>query len=161
VARNKGKKPSGSKRNPRKPRDWDKAISVAYIRMIGFPNVTQKQAATEAGTSERSVRAWEASPWWPDAQAEARQRWLRGGDAAAMSGILEGMKDPAEYAQMSRYWADRRIPELTPPRQRKEHTGPDGGPIQHVTHDLSNLTDEELELAEQLIQKSALDDPAD
>lgn len=116
-----------SKGGDRLPYNWDKAISVAYLRLIG---ASQEVAAKEAGCSERSVATWEKKSWWPDAQAEARQRWLRGGDAMARRGLLRALSDGNEYAATSRWWADRRIPELKPPKVRSEISGPDGEPVE-------------------------------
>jgi hypothetical protein len=112
-----------------RPNDWDTACSAAYLRLLG---ATQKQAAEGAGCSVRSIGVWETCSWWADALAEARQRWLRGGDAAAMTGIMKALKDDREYAAMSKYWADRRIPELAPPSHKVDATvgGPAGGPLE-------------------------------
>ncbi len=134
-------------RTPRKPRNWDNAISVAYIRMIGYPKVSQGQAALQVGVSERTVRAWESAPWWAQARQEARDRFLRGGDAAAMRGILLAFQDEKERGLMSRWWAERRMPELEPPRFKHEHGGPDGGPVP-VFHGLS---DEAVDLVKRKI----------
>ena len=47
-----------------KPHDWDKAVSVAYLRLR---NDSQADAAKSAGVGERTVRRWENSEWWPKA----------------------------------------------------------------------------------------------
>ena len=57
-----------------KPRDWDKAVSVAYLRLIGL---TQKKAASGAGIGVRTLRRYELSDWWPDACGEAVGRWMQ------------------------------------------------------------------------------------
>ncbi len=51
-----------------KPRDWDKAISVAYLRLR---DESQADAAKPAGLGERTVRRWEKSAWWLQACLEA------------------------------------------------------------------------------------------
>ena len=110
--------------NVRKPVNWDKAVSVAYLRLLG---VTQEKSAQQAGCSKRSIVSWEASKWWPDAMNEARQRWLQGGDQAAMRGLLNNLV--REEPQTCRWWADRRIPELSPPKVKGEFGGGEGTPL--------------------------------
>jgi hypothetical protein len=56
-----------------KPQDWGKAVSVAFLWLVIG---TQKGAAEAAGIGERTMNRWVISPWWPDACAEAKQRWL-------------------------------------------------------------------------------------
>jgi len=107
------------KRETRKPQKWDKCVSAAYLRLLG---ATQKQAGKQVGVHDDTIHVWEHRPWWPDAVFEARSRWLRGGDAAAMRGLLKAFDDPEEYAQHARWWADRRIPEMAPPKQRVDST---------------------------------------
>ena len=97
--------------------NWDIAISAAYLRLLG---ATQEEAAEAAGCGVRTIQTWEKCDWWLEATNEARHRWLKGGDALAMKAILQALKDPGEYAHMGRYWADRRIPELKPPKQQAE-----------------------------------------
>ena len=128
MAKPKMRKTAASRDPVRRPVNWDKVISVAYLRLLG---ASQSVAAEQAGASERSVRSWEACSWWKDALVEARQRWLRGGDAAAMRGLLKALSSETEYATTSRWWADRRIPELAPPNQKVDATisGPDGAPL--------------------------------
>ena len=57
-----------------KPQNWDKAVSVSYLRLIGL---TQKKAAKAAGMGERTLRRFELSEWWPDACGEAVDRWMQ------------------------------------------------------------------------------------
>lgn len=156
-----------------RPMDWDKAISVALLRSLGQ---TQDAAAEGAGVSERTVCAWEKSAWWPDAQAEAHQRWLSGAVEKAKIAIYDAMEpasgvminpitgermldaegeplkapnDPRVRSDMSRYVADRLISELAPPKQRITHTA-------HVSPvDLAKLSDEELEIYHSLMEKAA------
>jgi len=111
-----------------RPRDWDQAISVAYLRMLG---TTQEIAGTSAGVSERTVSTWEGSDWWPHAVAEARHRWLRNVDAATMSGVLDWLKDKtAEGAATVRWAAEKRIPEFLPPKQRHVIEGDKENPLE-------------------------------
>ena len=107
------KKPAGPKDPVRRPHNWEKAISVAYLRLLG---ATQEVSAKQAGVGERTLRTWEGCSWWADAIAEARQRWLRGGDAAAMRGLSKALASETEYAATARWWAERRMPELKPPK---------------------------------------------
>lgn len=71
------------------PADWDKAVSAAYFRALGS---SQAAAAEAAGVSERSLRAWEKSPWWPRAHAEAVDRWRVDLSAAARKSLLDAIK---------------------------------------------------------------------
>lgn len=100
-----------------RPQKWDQAVSAAYLRIL---NATQAETAAQIGRADRTVRAWEGSPWWPDAVAEARSRWLAGGDGLAMRGIYRGLKskDDSVASATARWWAERRVPELAPPRSR-------------------------------------------
>jgi hypothetical protein len=116
-------KAAEKKRGTKRPQNWDKAISVAYLRLLG---ATQVDAAERAGVSERVIRDWEISVWWKDAIAEARGRWLRGVESGAMNGILEGLGDPNEYAAMARWAAERILPEMAPPKHKLEASGVDG-----------------------------------
>jgi len=49
-----------------------------------------------------------------------------------MRALLKALADPGDYASTARWWADRRIPELAPPKVRQEHSGPDGEPLKQV-----------------------------
>lgn len=120
-------KPAEKPPGVKKPQDWEKAVSVAYLRAIGH---TQIEAAEGAGCGVRTLRDWEKSPWWRDAMAEARGRWLQGAEAFARRGILSALVDQGEYAQMSRFVAERLIPEMKPPKRRSEHSAPGGGPVE-------------------------------
>ena len=57
-----------------KPRDWGKAVSVSYLRLIGQ---TQELAAKGAGIGVRTLRRYELSKWWPEACREAVDRWMQ------------------------------------------------------------------------------------
>lgn len=87
------------------PAEWDKAVSCAYLRMMG---ASQEKAAKGAGVGERTLARWEGCPWWPQAREEARSRWcndlvdasrarlitsIRNGDTERAVQVLERM-DP-------------------------------------------------------------------
>ena len=42
----------------KKPHDWDKAVSVAYLRLLGL---SKKKAAKGAGIGERTLIRYEVS----------------------------------------------------------------------------------------------------
>lgn len=109
-----------------KPKDWDKAVSAAYLRMM---NETQETAAKAVGAGYRTLQAWEGSDWWDTAVTEARQRWLRGGDRLAMQSIAADMAK-LQDAVTARWWADRRIPELAPPKQGVIVGGDKNNPVE-------------------------------
>ena len=51
-----------------RPRNWGIAVSAAYLRLIGL---TIAESAKGAGCGARTLKRWEASPWWTDACEEA------------------------------------------------------------------------------------------
>ncbi len=61
----------------------------------------------------RSAR-WEASQWWPDAQEEANDRWLRALKGEARKGLLKNIRDGD--AARARWLLERTDPRLAPPR---------------------------------------------
>ena len=65
----------------------------------------------------RSAR-WEASQWWPDAQEEANDRWLRALKGEARKGLLKNIRDGD--AARARWLLERTDPRLAPPRLRQE-----------------------------------------
>lgn len=89
------------------PADHDKALSVAYLRML---DATQPEAAAAAGCSERTVRNWEASSWWPEIQREAEEKWLSGIVAQARK-LFEDEMDLSHAFKV----LERRVPGLAPP----------------------------------------------
>jgi len=126
------KKTQGKRKIPKKPHNWDKAVSVAYLRLIG---ATQEQASISAKIAESTIYDWERSAWWKDAQFEANQRWLSEVDSATRHALLRNVvqaTDIKERGNMARYIADRRIPEFKPPKNQTEVSGPNGGPISWV-----------------------------
>lgn len=116
---------AGSRGDPRTHRSWDKVVSVAYLRLIGH---TQIEAARAAGSSERSVRRWEADEeLWRGATEEARTRWLVDAEGAARHAVLTALR--LGNAELGKWLLERVDDRLAPPRQRHEHAGKDGQPI--------------------------------
>ena len=101
-----------------RPKNWDTAVSVAYLLLMG---ATQAAASEATGASKRSITAWNNSKWWHEAQTEARARWLRNIEAGAMRGILWGLGNDNEKGSMSKYVADRMVHELKPPSTTLMH----------------------------------------
>lgn len=57
------------------PRQWEKWVLVAYLRMMGM---TQKAAGSAVGRAKRTVAEWEEDKTlYAQAREEARRRWLR------------------------------------------------------------------------------------
>jgi hypothetical protein len=111
-----------------KPHDYDKALSVAYLRLI---DKTQEEAAELAGVSPRTVHSWEHSSWWPECEAEAGRRWLRGLEAKARSKLQSDMD-----ASLALKILERRLPELAPPALKAEHQFPEELKIRVVYDDV-------------------------
>jgi hypothetical protein len=122
----KKKEPAENQSRVKKPHNWDKVVSAAYLLATGD---TQGDAAKKAGCSVRSLRDWMKSDFWQDAWNEAKRRWLHGAETFARRGIMSALVDKNEYAQMSRWVGERLIDELAPPTRRNEHTGKDGAPL--------------------------------
>ena len=91
-----------------RPKDRDKALSAAYLRILGH---TQTEAESGAGCAERTVRQWESCSWWPEILAEAESRWLSGLMSKARGTLLRDMD-----ANLALKILERRIPELAPGR---------------------------------------------
>jgi len=126
------KKTTSGRKAPKKPHNWEKVVSVAYLRLLG---ATQEQASISAKVSESTIHDWERSEWWRQAQFEANQRWLSDVDSATRHALLKNVTqrtDIKERGNMARYIADRRIPEFKPPKNQTEVSGPGGGPISWV-----------------------------
>lgn len=107
------------------PHSWDKAVSYAYLRLIGQ---SQVEAAKGAGVGERTVVRWELSDWWPKALAEASDRWLNDVEAASRVTVLAAIK--SGNATLAWEVLQRRDPKLSP-KHIHEHSGPNGQPIPH------------------------------
>lgn len=119
------KRASGSKGETDPHRHWDKVVSAAYLRMIGH---TQEEAAIAVGRNERTIRAWESDKeMWARAREEARGRWLHEVEDASRRSVL---KAAGRNAELGLKILERIDPALAPPRQKLEHTGKDGGPLQ-------------------------------
>lgn len=112
----------------KRPSNWEKRVSAAYLLTQGY---TKEQTAVQVGCSERVLYDWKNHHMWPDALAEARARWLQGVDLEAMAAIGDLVRGRNDKVVM--WFGDRRIPELAPPKQRTEVSGPDGGPVVVVT----------------------------
>lgn len=81
----------------RKPHDWEKATSAAFLRILG---ATQQEAADSVGVARQTVVKWEHSEWWPEAMDDAKQRWLAGLHAKARVSVENGLQDDARLAFM-------------------------------------------------------------
>jgi len=118
----------------KKPQNWDKAVSVAYLRLLGL---SQKNAAKGAGIGERTLARWELSEWWPDACAEAVDRWMQQLEIECRSTIMAAVKsgDVATAVKM----LERIDKRLAPPRQQLgvQHSG-------DLRRSVRDLSDEEL-----------------
>ncbi len=117
-----------------KPHDWDKAVSVAYLRLLGL---SQKKAAKGAGIGERTLARYELSEWWPEACGEAVDRWMQQLEIEARSTVMQAVKE----GDVATAWKvleriDRR---LAPPRlsHAVEHSG-------DLMRSVRDLSDEEL-----------------
>ena len=108
-----------------KPRDWDKAISAAYLRLC---KNSQTDVAKVVGLGLRTIGRWENSAWWPEACRDAESRWLKGLVYVAQQTLFKAIE--GGDAGLAFRVAERRIKELTPPSQRHEHSGFEGGPIE-------------------------------
>lgn len=122
-----------------RPADWDKAVSAAYMRLLG---ASQEASAKGVGLSRRTLIRYEASDWWPDAQAEADRRWLADVTAATKARLLQTLRESDDLGGLLRV-AERLIPDLRP------------GPTQHdvtvtIQQRIQELSPDELERLEQL-----------
>ena len=114
------------------PQSWEKAVQVAYLRLVGC---TQKEAARIAGISERTIRNWEECSWWEDARREAEPRWLRDLKAEARGTLFRCIRttanrlgDPEKALKV----LERTDKRLLPPAHRVEHSGEIEGLEQQV-----------------------------
>jgi hypothetical protein len=123
----------------RRPAHWDKRVSAAYLRIMGQ---TQAEAARAVGRSERTIREWEADrEWWSRARDEARDRWMADAEDASRRAVLRGLE--MGNSELGKWMLERVDPRLAPPKQKLEHTGKDGGPIE-TRSELAGLPLEEL-----------------
>jgi hypothetical protein len=90
---------------------------------------SQADAAASVGRNGRTIREWEADvEWWRVAREEARDLWMNDAEDAARQAVLRSMK--LGNADMGLRVLERIERRLAPPKQKLEHTGKDGGPIQ-------------------------------
>ena len=123
----------------RLPNDWDKAVSVAYLRLR---DDSQEDAAKAAGVGVRTVRRWEKSAWWPEACLEAGSRWLKGLVEVSQRTLFKAI-DGGD-ANLAFRVAERRIPELAPPKIAHELFGKGGGAIE-ITSVEHNVAEDDKE----------------
>ena len=117
-----------------RPREWDKAVSVSYLRLIGL---TQARAATAAGIGERTLRRYELSDWWPEACREAVSRWMQQLEIECRTTVMTAVKE----GDVATAWKvlERIDARLAPPRQGHDinHSG-------EVRTNVRAMSDEEL-----------------
>lgn len=114
------------------PQSWDKAVQVAYLRLVGM---TQKEAARVAQVGERTIRRWEECSWWEDARREAEPRWLRDLKAEARGTLFRAIRTTAQQlgdADKAMKVLERTDKRLLPPAHRVEHSGEIEGLEQQV-----------------------------
>ena len=109
----------------KRPQNWDKAVSVAYLRLL---SCSQEGAAQGAGIGVRTLRRYELPDWWPQACSEAVGRWMQQLEIEARTTVMAAVKEGDVVTAMK--VLERLDPQLSPPRKRYEHTGPDGGPVE-------------------------------
>lgn|GEM_PF-3027195 len=98
----------------KKPHSWDKAVSAAYLRLLGN---SQEASARSAGISPRSLVSWETCSWWPQAKQEAKERWLNDLVAKARVSIEAGVQDDPNLALKI---LERLDLDLRPPKERMD-----------------------------------------
>lgn len=106
---------------PARPRQWEKWVLYAYLRMMG---ATQRDAASAVGRKKRTVQEWqEDTVLYALAREEARTRWLSEATDAARKTLLTAIK--GGHAEMALRLLERVDPDLAPPTQRHQ--------VQHAT----------------------------
>ena len=111
------------------PRNRDKAVSAALLRLLG---ASQVEAAKAAGVGERTLRGWEACSWWAEVLADASRRWLDGLAAKARVGLEGAVADDGRLALSV---LERLEPALAPPKIRAR--------IEHIEY--GELSDDQLQ----------------
>jgi hypothetical protein len=93
--------------------------------MIGH---TQAEAAVAAGRNERTIREWEADrELWAAARSAADERWL----ADTLDKARQTVNRAAgRIPDLAFKLLERTDPRLAPPKQKHEHGGEGGGPIE-------------------------------
>ncbi len=130
-----------------KPRTWDKALSAAYLRLLGL---SQEKAAKGAGIGERTLIRYEMSGWWPSACAEAVDRWMHQLEIECRTTIMAAVK--GGDVQTAVKMLERIDKRLAPPRLTHgiEHSG-------EIATTAREMSDEELlERASQLANRVAV-----
>lgn len=120
------------------PKDWDKWVSSAYLRMLGQ---SLNDVAKGVGRSRKTIWTWEQNrTLWERAKLEAQSRWMNDlidvSRATLIKSIREGNADAALKV------LERTQASLAPPRMRQEISGPGGGAVQ-----VSHLPPEEIHSA--------------
>ena len=131
----------------KRPQNWDKAVSTAYLRLLGL---SQTKAAKGAGIGERTLARWELSEWWRDACREAADRWMQQLAIECRTTIMAAVKagDVVTAVKM----VERLDERLAPPRLSHgvEHSG-------DVTRSVRAMSDEELLARAQQLASMHLD----
>ena len=97
-----------------RPRQWEKWVLYAYLRMMGM---TQKAAGSAVGRAKRTVAEWEeAKMLFAQAREEARKRWLTEVGDAARTTLLKALQ--GEDGDLALKVLERIDPDLSPPTQR-------------------------------------------
>lgn len=105
---------------PDEPRDWETAVSAAYLRSLGG-QFTQEVVCAMVGVCRRTLGRWEKADWWPRAKSEAVERWLQGLVHESTGTLLKEIRKGD--AASARWALERLIPELAPPAQKHDHSG--------------------------------------
>ena len=91
------------------PRDREKALSAAYLRLLGH---TQTEAAIATGVDPRTIGRWEQSSWWCDIQRKAADQWLAGAVGKARRALLRALDEPDGTLALK--VLERVVPQLAP-----------------------------------------------
>lgn len=147
---------SADKSDPvKRPRSWDKALKAAGMRLLG---ASQAEAAKTAGIGERTLQRYEKCSWWPEAEKQAREKWLDDVRAAAYRSLLKLVRgtDEMDPDPKTVRWTLERIDEqFIPPKQRIEQdvTADVTERDDSDNMDLSKLDDEDLDELERIRRK--------
>ena len=110
----------------KRPQNWDKAVSVAYLRLLSW---SQEGAAKGAGIGVRTLRRYELSDWWPQACGEAVGRWMQQLEIEARTTVMAAVKGGDVVTAMK--VLERLDKRLAPSKQLHELAGDGGGPIEN------------------------------
>lgn len=153
-----------------RPTEWAGEIQekvVSALRAGAYPET----AAAFAGISVDTFRAWIKRGEHEERKIKAHPEYVRNEDeqpyldflVATKDAIAEGeMRDLANIAQHSRkswqasaWRLERRFQDRYSLKNRHEHSGPEGKPIEHhVGIDLTRLSDEQLKQLEGIVAAS-------